>query len=219
MKAAVVNAPGAGFVVEDVDLADPLPHEIVVEVRASGLCHSDLSIAEQGLGFPMPVLLGHHDGEHALADLSDEIGAVTDARRDAAQRPVEHAIRGAIADGGGDAGEAIDEDHSHRERRFLQHRAGDAIAQLPREAAALEPGPSLRAGFVGRCIRRTRQRWPHGDDDAIGPLGRGARLVFTTVVGERCFHGCAAGNGLPRQSRHRGSGLAARSLAAKQRVP
>lgn len=59
MKAAVVNAPGTGFVVEDVDLADPMPNEIVVEVRASGLCHSDLSIAEQGMGFRMPALLGH----------------------------------------------------------------------------------------------------------------------------------------------------------------
>lgn len=59
MRAAVVNAPGSGFNVENVDLADPLPHEIVVQVRASGLCHSDLSIAEHGLGFRMPALLGH----------------------------------------------------------------------------------------------------------------------------------------------------------------
>lgn len=59
MKAAVVNTPGAAFTVEDVELADPKPHEIVVDVRASGLCHSDLSIAKQGLGFPMPVVLGH----------------------------------------------------------------------------------------------------------------------------------------------------------------
>lgn len=59
MRAAIVNAPGIGFAVEDIDLADPMPNEIVVEVRASGLCHSDLSIAEQGMGFPMPALLGH----------------------------------------------------------------------------------------------------------------------------------------------------------------
>ena len=59
MRAAVVNAPGAGFVLEDVELADPMSNEIVVQVRASGLCHSDLSIAEQGMGFPMPAVLGH----------------------------------------------------------------------------------------------------------------------------------------------------------------
>ncbi|AUI50970.1 zinc-binding dehydrogenase [Arthrobacter crystallopoietes] len=59
MRAVIVNAAGAGFAVEDIDLADPMPNEIVVEVRASGLCHSDLSIAEQGMGFPMPALLGH----------------------------------------------------------------------------------------------------------------------------------------------------------------
>lgn len=59
MRAAVVNTPGGGFVVEDVVLADPQPNELVVDVRASGLCHSDLSIAEKGMGFPMPALLGH----------------------------------------------------------------------------------------------------------------------------------------------------------------
>jgi S-(hydroxymethyl)glutathione dehydrogenase / alcohol dehydrogenase len=76
MRAAVVNAPGSGFVVENVDLADPLPHEIVVQVRASGLCHSDLSIAQNGMGFRMPALLGHEVAGEVV-----EIGAnVTSAK-------------------------------------------------------------------------------------------------------------------------------------------
>ena len=37
MKALVVNALGRGFDLEDVDR-----HEVLVEVQASGLCHTDL---------------------------------------------------------------------------------------------------------------------------------------------------------------------------------
>lgn len=59
MRAAVVREAGKGFEVVDVELASPNAHEIVVDVKASGLCHSDISIAEKGMGFPMPVLLGH----------------------------------------------------------------------------------------------------------------------------------------------------------------
>lgn len=70
MRAAVVDAPGGGFAIADVELAAPGRREIVVEVAASGLCHSDLSIARHGLGFPMPALLGHE-----VAGVVAEVGA------------------------------------------------------------------------------------------------------------------------------------------------
>jgi S-(hydroxymethyl)glutathione dehydrogenase / alcohol dehydrogenase len=42
MKALVVNALGRGFDVEDVEIARPKGREVLVEVQASGLCHTDL---------------------------------------------------------------------------------------------------------------------------------------------------------------------------------
>ncbi|GGA76562.1 alcohol dehydrogenase [Pseudoclavibacter endophyticus] len=69
MRAAVVSTPGGGFHLEDVELAAPAGREIVVEVKASGLCHSDISVAEAGMGFPMPVLLGHE-----VAGIVAEVG-------------------------------------------------------------------------------------------------------------------------------------------------
>ena len=60
MKAAVVDAVGAGFKVSEVDLAQPAGREVLMDVRASGLCHTDLTIATQDMGvFRMPVLCGH----------------------------------------------------------------------------------------------------------------------------------------------------------------
>lgn len=60
MKAAVVDAVGAGFKIAEVELAQPLGREVLIDIRASGLCHTDLTIATQDVGvFPMPVLCGH----------------------------------------------------------------------------------------------------------------------------------------------------------------
>jgi hypothetical protein len=42
MKALVVNTVGGPFDFEDVDIAAPLGREVLVDVRASGLCHTDL---------------------------------------------------------------------------------------------------------------------------------------------------------------------------------
>ena len=45
MKALVLNALGHGFDVEDVDIAEPRGREALVDVQASGLCHTDLLFA------------------------------------------------------------------------------------------------------------------------------------------------------------------------------
>jgi S-(hydroxymethyl)glutathione dehydrogenase/alcohol dehydrogenase len=59
MKAAVIWAVGQGFATEDVDIAAPIGREVLVEVRASGLCHTDHTIATHDMGIPMPVVTGH----------------------------------------------------------------------------------------------------------------------------------------------------------------
>jgi len=58
MKALVVNALGRGFDVEELDIAAPIGREALVEVRASGLCHTDLLFATHDFA-PLPAVLGH----------------------------------------------------------------------------------------------------------------------------------------------------------------
>jgi S-(hydroxymethyl)glutathione dehydrogenase/alcohol dehydrogenase len=59
MKALVVNAIGSGFdFEEDVDIAAPLGREVLIDVRASGLCHTDLLFASHDI-IPTPAVLGH----------------------------------------------------------------------------------------------------------------------------------------------------------------
>lgn len=45
--------------IEEVDLAGPGPGEILVKVRAAGLCHSDLSAINGDRPWPLPIVVGH----------------------------------------------------------------------------------------------------------------------------------------------------------------
>lgn len=45
--------------VEEVDLAEPGPGEVLVRVRAAGLCHSDLSLVNGTIPRPVPAVVGH----------------------------------------------------------------------------------------------------------------------------------------------------------------
>ncbi|MPY92282.1 MAG: zinc-binding dehydrogenase [Acidimicrobiia bacterium] len=59
MKASVVTNRGGGFSVGEVQLAEPIGREVVVDVKASGLCHTDLTLANADLGYPVPAVFGH----------------------------------------------------------------------------------------------------------------------------------------------------------------
>ncbi|HLW90725.1 MAG TPA: zinc-dependent alcohol dehydrogenase family protein [Roseiarcus sp.] len=43
----------------EVDLAAPGPGEVLVKIKAAGLCHSDLSVIDGSRPRPMPMVLGH----------------------------------------------------------------------------------------------------------------------------------------------------------------
>jgi len=45
MKALVVNVLGGGFDLDDIDIAAPIGREVLIDVHASGLCHTDLLFA------------------------------------------------------------------------------------------------------------------------------------------------------------------------------
>jgi S-(hydroxymethyl)glutathione dehydrogenase/alcohol dehydrogenase len=90
MKALVVNTIGGGFdYVEDVDIAAPIRREVLVDVKASGLCHTDVLMASNDI-FPIPAVFGHEvagvitevgpevsqfqAGDHVVATLTQSCG-------------------------------------------------------------------------------------------------------------------------------------------------
>jgi Zn-dependent alcohol dehydrogenase len=59
-RGAVLAAPGEPVRVEEIDVAAPEDGEVLVRLAASGVCHTDRYVMEQGgWGHPYPILLGH----------------------------------------------------------------------------------------------------------------------------------------------------------------
>ena len=59
VRAAVVHGPNQPFVVEEVQLEGPRAGEVLVQVKATGLCHSDLHAYEAKVPWQFPAILGH----------------------------------------------------------------------------------------------------------------------------------------------------------------
>lgn len=58
-EAAVIEAADAEFTFQSIQLDALRPEEVRLEIKAAGLCHTDISVAGGGLPFPLPGVLGH----------------------------------------------------------------------------------------------------------------------------------------------------------------
>lgn len=59
MRAAVLNSIPGHLDIEEIDIAEPGPREVLIRTAAAGLCHSDLHFMEGNYSFPCPAVLGH----------------------------------------------------------------------------------------------------------------------------------------------------------------
>lgn len=59
MKAAVCRAFGEPLVIEELTLEGPQAGELVVDVKACAICHSDITYMDGGWGGDLPALYGH----------------------------------------------------------------------------------------------------------------------------------------------------------------
>jgi S-(hydroxymethyl)glutathione dehydrogenase / alcohol dehydrogenase len=75
-KAAVAYQPGQPLVVEDVDLDGPRAGEVLIEVKATGVCHTDeftrSGADPEGL---FPVIFGH-EGAGVVVDVGDGVSSL-----------------------------------------------------------------------------------------------------------------------------------------------
>jgi Zn-dependent alcohol dehydrogenase len=84
MKAAILNEMGRSrpyansrpLVVEDVSLDPPGAGELLIKIKATGLCHSDLSVINGDRPRPMPMVLGHE----AAGEVQECGAGVTDLK-------------------------------------------------------------------------------------------------------------------------------------------
>ncbi len=80
MKAAIMFEQGGPrpyaesrpLVVEEVELEPPGPGEVLIEIAAAGLCHSDLSAIEGIRPRPLPIVIGH-EGAGIVRELGEGV--------------------------------------------------------------------------------------------------------------------------------------------------
>ena len=70
IRAAVHRELDRPLSIEDVNLADPGPDEVLVKTAACGVCHSDLHALHGGIPSPTPAVLGHEP-----AGIVQEVGS------------------------------------------------------------------------------------------------------------------------------------------------
>ncbi len=58
-KAAVLHGHGEPLQVEDIQLTQVKDTDVLVRIKAAGLCHTDLEVIEGQLKTPLPIVLGH----------------------------------------------------------------------------------------------------------------------------------------------------------------
>ena len=76
MEASAPYATSQPLTLETLQLDPPGPGEVLVRIKAAGLCHSDLSVINGNRPRPMPMALGHE-----AAGIVEEVGPVEGAGR------------------------------------------------------------------------------------------------------------------------------------------
>lgn len=58
-KAAIAYEPHKPFELREVEIDEPRADEVLVDIRACGVCHTDAAARDQHLPLPLPIVVGH----------------------------------------------------------------------------------------------------------------------------------------------------------------
>jgi S-(hydroxymethyl)glutathione dehydrogenase / alcohol dehydrogenase len=144
MKALVVNALGRGFDLEDVDIAAPIGREVLMEVQASGLCHTDLLFATHDI-VPTPAVLGH-----------EVAGIVAAVGPDVAQFRVGDHVVGSLAQSCGSCARCLSGRSFQCQHPAATLRRPTDAPRLSRQGVGLFQGLGL-GGFAERALVHENQ--------------------------------------------------------------
>ena len=77
MRAAVFTETGGPLSIENIEPAPPGPRDVIVQLGASGVCHSDLSLKNGYVGIMPGTVLGHEGAGTIVEVGKDVIGLAT----------------------------------------------------------------------------------------------------------------------------------------------
>jgi aryl-alcohol dehydrogenase len=74
--AAIARKPHEDFSIEDIEVGEIRPDEVLVEVVGVGLCHTDIISRDQNIPVPLPAVLGH-EGSGIVVQVGSEVSEVS----------------------------------------------------------------------------------------------------------------------------------------------
>jgi aryl-alcohol dehydrogenase len=80
IRAAVTERAEAPFELQELELGELRPDEVLVEIAAAGICHTDLICRDQWLPVPLPAVLGH-EGAGFVRDVGSAVTHVAPGDR------------------------------------------------------------------------------------------------------------------------------------------
>jgi propanol-preferring alcohol dehydrogenase len=174
MKAAVVRTFGRPLVIEDMPIPTPGPGEVLVRIRATGVCHTDLHAADGDWPVkPTPPFIPGHEGAGIVAGIGPGVtglkegDAVGIAWLHDACGACEHCMTGweTLCEAQHDSGYSVN-------GSFAEYAIGSAayVARLPADVDFAAMAPILCAGVTTyKGIKETEAR--PGEWLAISGIG------------------------------------------------
>jgi propanol-preferring alcohol dehydrogenase len=189
MRAMVLERPGTPLVLQELPLPEPGPGQVRVQVRACGVCRTDLHVVDGDLTDPsLPLVPGHE-----VVGIVDACGTGV-ARLEPGTRvgiPWLGETCGTCRFCGSGRENLCDEARFtgyHRDGGYADYAVADArfCFPIPEGPSDVEVAPWLCAGLIGhRCLRMA------GDAEKIGLYGFGAAAHLVAQVarfeGRRVF--------------------------------
>ena len=162
VRAAVAYEGQPAFSIEELEMSEPGPENILVRMAGCGLCHTDVKAREGGMGVPMPAVLGHEG-----AGVVERVGA-----RVTKVKPGDHVVL--TGDSCGACPTCLGGNPAYCDQmtplNFADGRIGRA--RLVQERKRRDSRPLLRAVFVFKLRRHARAKH---DSRAQGRAARNSR--------------------------------------------
>jgi propanol-preferring alcohol dehydrogenase len=185
MRAMVLDAPGKPLRSAELEVPDPAPGQVLVEVAACGVCRTDLHIFDGELPHPkLPLVLGHEIvgrvaalGENATGfAIGDRVGVPWLGGTDGTCRFCREG-RENLCDSPRFTGYQID-------GGYAGYAAADArfVFKLPEAYSDAEAAPLLCAGLIGYRSLKLAVAPPAGEVSRLGIYGFGAAAHIVAQV-------------------------------------
>ncbi|KAF4959447.1 hypothetical protein FGADI_1668 [Fusarium gaditjirri] len=80
MKAIQIKEFGAPYTVSELDKPKPKPHQLLVQIKAGGFCHTDCMALENAFGSKLP-FIGSHEPAGIVVEVGSDVEGFTDGDR------------------------------------------------------------------------------------------------------------------------------------------